>query len=65
VGNGRSAVATPKGEERPAESRWSARRRADGCGELAHTLTRQGDVDQFWFWSTPTSGRQALGSSTA
>ena len=24
-----------------------------GCGELAHTLTRQGDVDEFWFWVHP------------
>jgi dihydrofolate reductase len=24
-----------------------------GCGELAHTLTRQGMVDEFWFWIHP------------
>jgi dihydrofolate reductase len=24
-----------------------------GCGELAHTVTRQGDVDEFWFWVHP------------
>lgn len=24
-----------------------------GCGELAHTLTRQGFVDEFWFWVHP------------
>jgi dihydrofolate reductase len=24
-----------------------------GCGELAHTLTRQGLVDEFWFWVNP------------
>ena len=24
-----------------------------GCGELAHTLTRQGHVDEFWFWVNP------------
>ncbi len=24
-----------------------------GCGELAHTLTRQGLVDEFWFWIHP------------
>jgi dihydrofolate reductase len=24
-----------------------------GCGELAHTLTRQGYVDEFWFWVNP------------
>jgi dihydrofolate reductase len=24
-----------------------------GCGELAHTLTRQGSVDEFWFWINP------------
>lgn len=24
-----------------------------GCGELAHTLTRQGTVDEFWFWINP------------
>jgi dihydrofolate reductase len=24
-----------------------------GCGELAHTLTRQGFVDEFWFWVNP------------
>jgi dihydrofolate reductase len=24
-----------------------------GCGELAHTLTRQGLVDEFWFWVHP------------
>jgi dihydrofolate reductase len=24
-----------------------------GCGELAHTLTRQGFVDEFWFWIHP------------
>jgi hypothetical protein len=34
VGNGRSAVATPKREERPAESRWSARRKADAVVRL-------------------------------
>jgi dihydrofolate reductase len=25
-----------------------------GCGELAHTLTRQGFVDEFWFWVHPS-----------
>lgn len=25
-----------------------------GCGELAHTLTRQGHVDEFWFWVNPS-----------
>ena len=25
-----------------------------GCGELAHTLTRQGLVDEFWFWVHPS-----------
>jgi dihydrofolate reductase len=25
-----------------------------GCGELAHALTRQGYVDEFWFWVHPT-----------
>jgi dihydrofolate reductase len=25
-----------------------------GCGELAHTLTRQGLVDEFWFWIHPS-----------
>jgi dihydrofolate reductase len=25
-----------------------------GCGELAHTLTRQGFVDEFWFWVNPS-----------
>jgi dihydrofolate reductase len=25
-----------------------------GCGELAHTLTRQGLVDEFWFWVNPS-----------
>jgi len=24
-----------------------------GCGELAHELTRQGHVDEFWFWVHP------------
>jgi dihydrofolate reductase len=24
-----------------------------GCGELAHSLTRQGFVDEFWFWVHP------------
>lgn len=24
-----------------------------GCGELAHALTRQGLVDEFWFWVHP------------
>jgi dihydrofolate reductase len=24
-----------------------------GCGELAHTLTQQGLVDEFWFWVHP------------
>ncbi len=24
-----------------------------GCGELAHSLTRQGSVDEFWFWVNP------------
>ncbi|HET6714772.1 MAG TPA: dihydrofolate reductase family protein [Actinomycetota bacterium] len=24
-----------------------------GCGELAHTLTRQSTVDEFWFWINP------------
>lgn len=24
-----------------------------GCGELAHDLTRQGLVDEFWFWVHP------------
>jgi dihydrofolate reductase len=24
-----------------------------GCGELAHSLTRQGSVDEFWFWINP------------
>lgn len=24
-----------------------------GCGELAHTLTQQGLVDEFWFWVNP------------
>jgi dihydrofolate reductase len=24
-----------------------------GCGELAHALTRQGFVDEFWFWVHP------------
>jgi dihydrofolate reductase len=36
-----------------------------GCGELAHSLTQIGFVDEFWSGSTPTSGQQALGSSTA
>ena len=26
---------------------------ASGCGELAHTLTRHGLVDEFWFWLNP------------
>lgn len=25
-----------------------------GCGELAHTLTRYGFVDEFWFWVYPS-----------
>jgi dihydrofolate reductase len=25
-----------------------------GCGELAHALTRQGSVDEFWFWLHPS-----------
>lgn len=25
-----------------------------GCGELAHTLTHQGLVDEFWFWVHPS-----------
>jgi dihydrofolate reductase len=25
-----------------------------GCGELAHTLTRLGLVDEFWFWVSPS-----------
>ena len=25
-----------------------------GCGELAHTLTRLGLVDEFWFWVNPS-----------
>lgn len=25
-----------------------------GCGELAHTLTRQGLIDEFWFWVNPS-----------
>jgi dihydrofolate reductase len=25
-----------------------------GCGELAHTLTRQRHVDEFWFWVHPS-----------
>lgn len=25
-----------------------------GCGELAHTLTREGLVDEFWFWINPS-----------
>jgi dihydrofolate reductase len=25
-----------------------------GCGELAHTVTRQGHVDEFWFWVNPS-----------
>jgi dihydrofolate reductase len=25
-----------------------------GCGEFAHTLTRQGLVDEFWFWINPS-----------
>ncbi|MDG4824108.1 dihydrofolate reductase family protein [Asanoa sp. WMMD1127] len=24
-----------------------------GCGELAHTLAAQGQVDEFWFWMNP------------
>jgi dihydrofolate reductase len=24
-----------------------------GCGELAHTLTQRGLVDEFWFWVNP------------
>ena len=24
-----------------------------GAGELAHTLTRQGHIDEFWFWIHP------------
>jgi dihydrofolate reductase len=24
-----------------------------GCGEFTHTLTRQGVVDEFWFWVNP------------
>jgi dihydrofolate reductase len=24
-----------------------------GCGELAHSLTQQGFVDEFWFWIHP------------
>jgi hypothetical protein len=24
-----------------------------GCGELAHSPTRQGAVDEFWFWVNP------------
>jgi dihydrofolate reductase len=24
-----------------------------GCGELAHTLSQQGLVDEFWFWVNP------------
>jgi dihydrofolate reductase len=24
-----------------------------GCGELAHTLARQGLVDEYWFWVNP------------
>jgi hypothetical protein len=34
VGNGRSAVATPKREEPPQGSRWSARKKADGVVRL-------------------------------
>jgi dihydrofolate reductase len=36
-----------------------------GCGELAHTLTRHGLVDEFWFWLNRSSGRRDRGSSTA
>jgi dihydrofolate reductase len=25
-----------------------------GCGEFAHALTRQGLVDEFWFWINPS-----------
>jgi dihydrofolate reductase len=25
-----------------------------GCGELAHALTSQGLVDEFWFWVNPS-----------
>jgi dihydrofolate reductase len=25
-----------------------------GCGELAHTLTHEGLVDEFWFWIHPS-----------
>jgi transposase len=46
VGNGRSAVATPKREERPAESCWSARKKADAVvrllrGESLDELSRE------------------------
>jgi dihydrofolate reductase len=27
--------------------------RVSGCGELAHTLAREGLVDEFWFWVNP------------
>jgi dihydrofolate reductase len=27
--------------------------RVSGCGELAHTLAREGLVDEFWFWVSP------------
>lgn len=46
MGNGRSAVATPKREEGPAESRWSARKKADAVvrllrGESLDELSRE------------------------
>ncbi len=46
MGHGRSAVATPKRDERPAESRWSARRKADAVvrllrGESLDELSRE------------------------
>ena len=46
MGNGRSAVATPKREERPKEGRWSARKKADAVirllrGESLDELSRE------------------------
>lgn len=46
MGNGRSAVTTPKREQRPAESRWSARKKADAVvrllrGESLDELSRE------------------------
>lgn len=46
MGSGRSAVATPKHQEPPRESRWSARRKADAVirllrGESLDELSRE------------------------